>query len=339
MSGVLMPSRRTDTGLLATVLKGLAIAKDIYGIYTDNKQNELAEQKLAEGKAEKDRQIANEPVEMSRQGMVVAQEGEPGAVEYTGADGKKSYWKKAPEPPKGRKVVRQIANVNKGGQRGALTTWDDGTEEFTPTMDPTPAPQRPTLITTIGPDGEPRQEAVVLEPGKSYGKPGKEPNEAQASAARHAKNALEANAKLEELEAKGYEPASLKAAARNIPGLKILTATKEDQLYNTYKRNFINATLRKDTGASITESEWKFEDERYFPQPGDTPETVEEKRKIRGEQIQALVDSAGPRAQTQQGLAGSHVHKPGDVVEVNGKKYRVAADGDTLEEISATGSN
>jgi hypothetical protein len=57
------------------------------------------------------------------------------------------------------------------------------------------------------------------------------------------------------------------------------------------KRNFINATLRRESGAVIADSEFANADQQYFPQVGDSKEVIAEKRAnreaaIRGVQIE-----------------------------------------------------
>tara|TARA_R110002074_G_scaffold54735_2_gene136295 strand:- start:234 stop:812 length:579 start_codon:yes stop_codon:yes gene_type:complete len=72
--------------------------------------------------------------------------------------------------------------------------------------------------------------------------------------------------------------------------------TPEGQRYNQAKRNFINAILRQESGAAIGADEFANADLQYFPQPGDSPETVEQKRKGRSDAINALKVIAGPGA-------------------------------------------
>lgn len=55
----------------------------------------------------------------------------------------------------------------------------------------------------------------------------------------------------------------------------------EYQQYSQAKRNFINAVLRKESGAAIAESEFTNADKQYFPQPGDSPEVIQQKRENR----------------------------------------------------------
>lgn len=60
------------------------------------------------------------------------------------------------------------------------------------------------------------------------------------------------------------------------------------------QRNFVNAVLRQESGAAISESEFQNARKQYFPQPGDSAQVIEQKRKNRESAIKSLEVSAGP---------------------------------------------
>lgn len=60
------------------------------------------------------------------------------------------------------------------------------------------------------------------------------------------------------------------------------------------KSNFINAQLRRESGAAINKDEFDRADRQYFPQPGDDARTIAQKRINRRDAIQAMIRSAGP---------------------------------------------
>lgn len=66
--------------------------------------------------------------------------------------------------------------------------------------------------------------------------------------------------------------------------------TKFDQA----KRDFINAVLRKESGAVISESEFKNAEQQYFPQPGQGADIIAQKRQARMEAIRGVGAGAGP---------------------------------------------
>jgi hypothetical protein len=59
------------------------------------------------------------------------------------------------------------------------------------------------------------------------------------------------------------------------------------------QRAFINALLRRESGAAIAKSEFDSYGREYFPQLGDTPAQIEDKRKHRAEVIAGLAREAG----------------------------------------------
>jgi len=68
----------------------------------------------------------------------------------------------------------------------------------------------------------------------------------------------------------------------------------EQQQYAQAKLNFITAILRKESGAAISPAEFANEDKKYFPQAGEGPAVVEQKRRARGLAIRAMRVQAGP---------------------------------------------
>jgi hypothetical protein len=60
------------------------------------------------------------------------------------------------------------------------------------------------------------------------------------------------------------------------------------------RRNFVTAVLRKESGASISPSEFANEAQKYFPQPGDTDSVIRQKQNARNTAIRALEIQAGP---------------------------------------------
>ena len=58
-------------------------------------------------------------------------------------------------------------------------------------------------------------------------------------------------------------------------------------------RSFINATLRRESGATITPQEFENAKLQYFPQPGDSSEVIAQKAKNRMQVIQGMITQAG----------------------------------------------
>lgn len=63
------------------------------------------------------------------------------------------------------------------------------------------------------------------------------------------------------------------------------------------KRDFINAILRRESGATIQPSEFDSANKQYFPQPGDSPEVLAQKAENRRIAIEGTQRAAGPNYQ------------------------------------------
>lgn len=59
------------------------------------------------------------------------------------------------------------------------------------------------------------------------------------------------------------------------------TQSKSQQRVDQARRDFVNAVLRKESGAVISSQEFANADKQYFPQPGDTKAAIEQKRNNR----------------------------------------------------------
>lgn len=109
-------------------------------------------------------------------------------------------------------------------------------------------------------------------------------------------------------------------AEKNLPeGLVVaspLTSDERIQVMNG-KRSFINALLRRESGAAIQPSEFASYDKEYFPQPGDPQQTIDDKRKHRAEVLTGLAREAG------------RAYRPKFTVDENGMVAPRAADSET----------
>lgn len=76
--------------------------------------------------------------------------------------------------------------------------------------------------------------------------------------------------------------------------LKNWAHSPEYQKFDQAKRDFVNAVLRRESGAAISESEFSNAEKQYFPQPGDSKERLAEKRKNRQDTLAAIAGGGGP---------------------------------------------
>ena len=75
-------------------------------------------------------------------------------------------------------------------------------------------------------------------------------------------------------------------------GANIL-ASPEYRRYDQFKRDFINAQLRRESGAVISEAEFANADIQYFPVVGDDVDTIKQKRDNRASVKEAIRAGAG----------------------------------------------
>lgn len=120
---------------------------------------------------------------------------------------------------------------------------------------------------------------------------GKPPTEGQSSAAAYAMRVRQANDILKNLESsiKNYNKAGFEAQIRLPNNMQSGTI----QSYNQAARGFINALLRRESGAAIADSEFNRYVQQYIPQPGDTAQTLAQKAADRNAALQGLINSAG----------------------------------------------
>lgn len=71
------------------------------------------------------------------------------------------------------------------------------------------------------------------------------------------------------------------------------------QQYEQAKRDFVNAVLRKESGAAISAPEFANAEKQYFPQPGDKPKVIEQKAKNRATAIETIAAGGTPAFQKE----------------------------------------
>lgn len=72
--------------------------------------------------------------------------------------------------------------------------------------------------------------------------------------------------------------------------------SREQQQIMQARVNFVTAVLRKESGASISPSEFATAEKTYFPAAGDDPETIRQKQQARQTAIRGMKIQAGPGA-------------------------------------------
>ena len=91
--------------------------------------------------------------------------------------------------------------------------------------------------------------------------------------------------------------------------MNTMSSAKQQQLLQA-KRDFVNAVLRRESGAVIADSEFDNAEKQYFPQVGDSPEVQKQKGNnraiaIRGVQAEVPKAQRGILREIQDGKTGS----------------------------------
>ena len=158
------------------------------------------------------------------------------------------------------------------------------------------------VFVQMGPDGK----ASVIKPEGIEAK-AKPLTESQAKAAGLGSRAQSAHDILNGLENGGtLTPGYFKSTADAVPlvgnqlgGLvnraspNLGGPSSEQQRVEQAQRDFVNAALRVESGASISEAEFNNARKQYFPQHGDEAPTIKQKQESRAREIQALAIQAG----------------------------------------------
>lgn len=94
----------------------------------------------------------------------------------------------------------------------------------------------------------------------------------------------------------GYDPGAVfTTRGEYVPNFM---KTEQTQQAEQAMRNFVSAVLRKESGAAIPIPELLTETRKYFPMPGDKPETIAQKGRAREQAIKNLVAGAGKAPST-----------------------------------------
>ena len=198
----------------------------------------------------------------------------------------------APKPEKLPSAIEEYNFAVQQGFKGSFTDYKQqmaraGASNVTTNFGPTEQ--------GVDEQGNP----VFFQPRKEGGQPSIIPgvrpaakplNEGQANAAGFAKRLEMAN---EVLNTTPFEPTignQLKAA---IPFSNTYLSA-EQQKVDQAKREFINAQLRRESGAAIPPSEFDSANKQYFPQPGDKPDVLKQKARSRALAIENMRGAAGP---------------------------------------------
>lgn len=95
----------------------------------------------------------------------------------------------------------------------------------------------------------------------------------------------------------------LQSILSNVPVAGNFLISGQRQRYEQAKRDFINAQLRKESGAAIAPHEFANAEKQYFPVPGDEPDTIAQKRANRLTALKSMEATAGVTYRRQEAAA------------------------------------
>lgn len=120
----------------------------------------------------------------------------------------------------------------------------------------------------------------------------KQPTQGQFTAGQFGKRVEQANTIFDSLEQEGYNRSgSAEGLKTYLPNVLKPTQLQEQE---QAERNFVNAVLRRESGAAIAPSEFKSAEIQYFPRAGDTPEVLDQKKQNREQAFAGLKAESGP---------------------------------------------
>lgn len=195
-----------------------------------------------------------------------------------------------------RQVNSQIENASPAGVAARTTADLTARQPFESKVTTLKLPSGEEVTVEKGPGGYvlPRVQGMPADAGNPFA--GGKFNETQGKAAGFTDRMLQAENVLQDKQGLGadlkqYSIAKtplLPDAARNY------LHSAEYRQYDQAKRNFINAQLRRESGAVISPEEFASANKQYFPMPGDDAETIKQKAQNRRDAVEAMGREGGP---------------------------------------------
>lgn len=131
---------------------------------------------------------------------------------------------------------------------------------------------------------------VEIESGKAAKE--KAPAGPQFQAGLFARRLEQAEGAFEQLEKAGFDRSSISTGLQT--SLPQAMKSSELQAQEQAEKNFVNAILRRESGAAIAAAEFESAEKQYFPRAGDSPEVIAQKKANRLQAIAGLKAEAGP---------------------------------------------
>lgn len=153
-------------------------------------------------------------------------------------------------------------------------------------------------VKTTGPEGPIQAgNSGASQPNNPFSAGGKF-NEGQGKAAGFTDRMLQSEGILSGLNGEGgvqdQGTSALQTGLSAVPGVGNYLTSANRQKFEQAKRDFINAQLRRESGAAISPTEFDSANKQYFPTPGDSAEVIQQKAANRRAAVEAMGREGGP---------------------------------------------
>lgn len=203
-----------------------------------------------------------------------------------------------PNSPTGKRWVREDQAEGRPGYANPFTTYRVTNEDGSVEERVIPTAQLAALMNASKGAGATANNSggVVLSQKAA------KPTDSQLTSSLYATRMEEAEGIFAKVEQQGASAGGRILEA--LPGGNYLQSD-EYQLFEQARRNFVNAVLRRESGAVISDEEFANADRQYFPAPGDSDAVIKQKRANRRTAIEGLKRAAGPAYKGQGGSPGT----------------------------------
>lgn len=236
-----------------------------------------------------------EGTSMDAQDSNILLRGDPASTEYAMA------WQRQYMTPK----IVQIPDPNNPGAMMSATVMVTPPPQLRPPagMPQQPAPQPQQQLPAPQGAAQPQQTpqaarpagSVTMQPIPGTTKP-LVPTEQQRLDASFADRMAASDAILGQTGAQGADLGQRTAAGLPLGNYLV---SPEYQQFDQARRDFVNAQLRRESGAAISQTEFDNAEKQYFPQPGDKPPAIEQKRQARQRAVENMRAQSGPAYRQQ----------------------------------------
>lgn len=205
---------------------------------------------------------------------------------------------------------------------GKFATGPNGELNFVMPSGVFPTPEALAAPDQGTPAAEQSQRMVTIRPGTPP-----PPTQAELSAATFRDRLVESDKLISGLTEAGTS--KVQEAAGYVPFVSNYLKSDERQRFEQAQRNFINAQLRRESGAVISEEEFANARQQYFPQPGDSPEVLEQKAQNRRTAIEGIKRETAkvPLPTSSQGTAPVRISGDADYNALPSGTQFIAPDG------------